>query len=267
MSRAFSPGQAITTGQSVGTLDYVAPEQIEGIDLDGRTDQYSLACTGFELLCGAPPFGQDQGLTLMYAQLYAPAPAATARRDLPEAVDRVLGTALAKRPADRYPSCGAFADELRAALGLRAVDLTEPDPHEPGRPPSQPSPPASAARARRPARGPAIPGPGGLPDPCWPPRRRRPSNSPSCRIARSGQPQLPRQLPRPASLSCRARPICRDRPCSASPSRRTRPSCRRTRPSRHVGSVRVHHIACDAIACYAAARHAITGRRVASRQA
>jgi serine/threonine protein kinase len=133
MSRAFSPDQAIATGQLVGTLDYVAPEQIEGVDIDGRTDQYSLACTGFELLCGAPPFGQDQGLTLMYAQLYAPPPAASARRDLPEAVDRVLGTALAKRSADRYPSCGAFADELRAALGLRSVDLAEPGPHEPGR--------------------------------------------------------------------------------------------------------------------------------------
>ncbi|MFY9927090.1 MAG: serine/threonine-protein kinase, partial [Streptosporangiaceae bacterium] len=134
MSRAFSPDQAIATGQLVGTLDYVAPEQIEGVDIDGRTDQYSLACTGFELLCGAPPFGQDQGLTLMYAQLYAPAPAASARRDLPEAVDRVLGRALAKRPADRYPSCGAFADDLRAALGLQSVDLEAPDPHEPGRP-------------------------------------------------------------------------------------------------------------------------------------
>ena len=126
MSRAFSPTQAIATGQLVGTLDYVAPEQIEGTDLDGRTDLYSLACTGFELLCGAPPFGQDQGLTLMYAQLYAPAPAATGRRDLPEAVDRVLSTALAKRPADRYPSCGAFAEDLRSALGLRGVELAEP---------------------------------------------------------------------------------------------------------------------------------------------
>ncbi len=77
MSRAFSPDQAIATGQLVGTLDYVAPEQIEGVDIDSRTDQYSLACTGFELLCGSPPFGQDQGLTLMYAQLYAPAPAAS----------------------------------------------------------------------------------------------------------------------------------------------------------------------------------------------
>src|ERR1700761_6038132 len=141
MSRAFSPTAAIENGQLVGTLDYVAPEQIEGTDLDGRTDLYSLACTGFELLCGAPPFGQDQGLTLMYAQLYAPAPAATGRRDLPDAVDRVLSTALAKRPADRYPSCGAFAEDLRSALGLRGVELAEP-----------PEPAKTGSRA------PAVPG-------------------------------------------------------------------------------------------------------------
>jgi len=153
MSRAFSPRQAIATGQLVGTLDYVAPEQIEGIDLDGRTDQYSLACTGFELLCGAPPFGQDQGLTLMYAQLYAPAPAATARRDLPEAVDRVLGTALAKRAADRYPSCGVFAQELRSALGLNAVDLAEP---------AEPRAPARSGAAGT-----------GAPPGTWPPSRAR----------------------------------------------------------------------------------------------
>jgi serine/threonine protein kinase len=128
MSRAFPPGQIVATGQS-GAFDYTAPEQIEGHALDGRADLYSLACTGFELLCGTPPFGQDQGPTLMYAQLYAPPPAATASRaDLPAAVDLVLATALNKNPADRYPSCGQFAEELRAALGLSPGELTGPPP-------------------------------------------------------------------------------------------------------------------------------------------
>ena len=72
MSKAFSSEQIIAMGELAGTLDYAAPEQIEGPALDGRADLYSLACTGFELLCGGPPFGQDQGLTLMYAQLYVP---------------------------------------------------------------------------------------------------------------------------------------------------------------------------------------------------
>jgi Protein kinase domain len=116
LSRSGPPGQIITAGQ-VEPLDYAAPEQIEKQDLDGRADLYSLACAGFELLCGTPPFGQDQGLTLMYAQLYAPPPQATARRpDLPAAVDSVLAAALAKNPADRYQTCGQFAEALHAAL-------------------------------------------------------------------------------------------------------------------------------------------------------
>jgi len=139
MSTAFPPDQIVATGQFTGTLDYIAPEQIEGHALDGRADLYSLACTAFELLCGTPPFGQEQGPTLMYAQLYAPPPAATASRaDLPAAVDLVLAKALNKNPADRYPSCTQFAEELRAALGL--------SPGEPAGPP--------------PSRSPARPGPG-----------------------------------------------------------------------------------------------------------
>jgi serine/threonine protein kinase len=119
MHREWSPDGIITAAHSAGTLDYVAPEQIEGRAIDGRADLYSLACAGFELLCGTSPFGQDQGLTVMYAQLYAPPPPATARRpDLPTAVDLVLATALAKNPADRYATCGQFAEELRTALGL-----------------------------------------------------------------------------------------------------------------------------------------------------
>ena len=119
MRRDWSPDEIITAVRSAGTLDYVAPEQIEGRALDGRADLYSLACAGFELLCGTAPFGQDQGLTVMYAQLYAPPPPATARRpDLPAAVDVVLATALAKNPADRYATCGQFAEELCTALGL-----------------------------------------------------------------------------------------------------------------------------------------------------
>ena len=119
MRRDWSPEEIMTAAHSAGTFDYVAPEQIEGRALDGRADLYSLACAGFELLSGTAPFGQDQGLTVMYAQLYAPPPAATARRpDLPAAVDVVLAKALAKNPADRYATCGQFAEELRTALGL-----------------------------------------------------------------------------------------------------------------------------------------------------
>ena len=118
MSKVFTPGQVIAAEQAGGSLDYLAPEQIEGHPVDGRADLYSLACTGFELLCGITPFGPDQGQTLMYAQIYADPPAASERRaGLPTAVDSVLAIGLAKDPVDRYQSCGRFAEELSAALG------------------------------------------------------------------------------------------------------------------------------------------------------
>jgi serine/threonine protein kinase len=149
MSQTFPPGQVIAADQAAGMLDYLAPEQIEGRAAHGRTDQYSLACAGFEFLCGTPPFGPDQGQTLMYAQIYADPPAASARRaGISAAVDSVLATALAKDPADRYPSCGRFAEELRAALRLRPGEpadlLRSPAPHGNG-PVSGPRP-ASAGR-------------------------------------------------------------------------------------------------------------------------
>jgi serine/threonine-protein kinase len=131
MGRDLSAGEIIAAGHREA-LDYLAPEQIQGRALDGRADLYSLACAGFELLCGTPPFGPDQDLTVMYAQLYAAPPAAAARRpDLPAAVDLVLATALAKNPAARYPTCGQFAEELRTALGLLPGEPD--DQHSPGR--------------------------------------------------------------------------------------------------------------------------------------
>jgi Protein kinase domain len=149
MSRSSPSSEIIAAGQ-VEPLDYAAPEQIERHEIDGRADLYSLACSGYELLCGTPPFGQDQGLTLMYAQLYAPPPSAAAQRpDLPSAVDAVLATALAKNPEDRFATCGQFAEALRTALGSSDYASAAP-----------PVPPAAAAAAAgAAAAGPAVPVP------------------------------------------------------------------------------------------------------------
>jgi serine/threonine protein kinase len=115
------------TGQFMGTLDYMAPEQIEGRPVDGRADQYALACTAFEMLAGQPPFKRDQGLAVMWAQVNAPVPSLHALRpDLPAAVDQVMARALAKAPDDRYPSCMSFARALAAALGLGGGQTGEP---------------------------------------------------------------------------------------------------------------------------------------------
>lgn len=111
------------TGTFLGTLDYISPEQIEGKPVDGRADEYALACAAFELLTGTPPFQRDEAMAVMYAQLSEPPPALTSRRhDLSPAVDAVFAKALAKTPADRYASCRDFSDALREACGIRPYD-------------------------------------------------------------------------------------------------------------------------------------------------
>ena len=97
----------------------MAPEQMEGRPVDGRADQYALACAAFELLAGAPPFHREEAVAVMYAHASEPPPSLrSGRPDLPLAADRVLARALAKASGDRYASCCEFAGALREALGL-----------------------------------------------------------------------------------------------------------------------------------------------------
>ena len=110
-------------GQFLGTPDYAAPEQISGGTVDGRADQYALACVAYTLLAGSVLFKREVPMAVLYAHVSAPPPpVTTARPELPAAVNDVLARALAKNPADRYGSCGAFAGSLRAALGLEPYD-------------------------------------------------------------------------------------------------------------------------------------------------
>ena len=110
-------------GQFLGTPDYAAPEQISGRDVDGRADQYALACVAYTLLSGTVLFRREVPMAVLYAHLSVPPPRLTvARPELPDAVNQVLARALAKEPDDRYDSCGAFADALREALDLEPYD-------------------------------------------------------------------------------------------------------------------------------------------------
>jgi serine/threonine protein kinase len=119
--RSEATSNLTITGQLVGTLDYLAPEQVEGGSVDGRADVYSLGCAAFEMLSGTPPFKRDQGLAVLWAQLSAAPPALTNwRPDLPPAIDQVIARALAKAPGDRYDTCLGFASSLQGACGLRA---------------------------------------------------------------------------------------------------------------------------------------------------
>ncbi|WP_307787329.1 serine/threonine-protein kinase [Streptomyces musisoli] len=107
-----------SAGEFVGTLDYVAPERIAGRPVDGRSDQYSLACVVHETLAGAPPFRRADHLELLWAHQYDPPPALSKDRpDIPGEVDEVLRRALAKIPDDRYDTCLEFVAALRGAVG------------------------------------------------------------------------------------------------------------------------------------------------------
>ncbi|MFE2284313.1 serine/threonine-protein kinase [Streptomyces sp. NPDC059443] len=103
-----------SVGQFVGTLDYVAPEQISGKPVDGRCDVYSLGCVVYETLAGGPPFQRDDDMALLWAHQYDPPPPVSSRRPgLPAGVDEVLARALAKSPEDRWGSCLEFTGALR----------------------------------------------------------------------------------------------------------------------------------------------------------
>jgi len=142
------------TGMFMGTPDYCAPEQITGRPVDGRTDQYALACVAYNLLTGTVPYQREETIATLFAHVRDPMPSARARRaELSPAVDAVLGKATAKAQQDRYASCGEFA----AALGeaLRSPVATpdpslggyQPIPYQPVSPyqPQSPTPPGTTA--------------------------------------------------------------------------------------------------------------------------
>jgi predicted Ser/Thr protein kinase len=104
------------TGQWVGTVDYAAPEQILGEPTDARSDVYALGCLAFQGLTGTPPF-QGAPAARLFAHMHEPPPSASAARpELDPEVDATLARALAKKPADRFPSAGDLGRALAAAL-------------------------------------------------------------------------------------------------------------------------------------------------------
>jgi serine/threonine-protein kinase len=117
--RLADQGAVSDDGQLMGTVDYVAPEQIAGEHVDGRADQYSLGCLMYECLTGEPPFARESDVAALYAHLEEPAPTVTEKRpDLPGAIDSVIATALAKSPDERYATCRELVTTARQALGI-----------------------------------------------------------------------------------------------------------------------------------------------------
>src|ERR1700722_11340517 len=105
------------TGTVMGTIEYMAPEQVKGEQVDGRADQFALGVVAYRMLTGGTLYGDQSMGTVAYKIVNeAPAPVRSRNSRLPAGVDPVLAKALAKAPDDRYRSCSEFADALAGAL-------------------------------------------------------------------------------------------------------------------------------------------------------
>ncbi|MDP2577744.1 MAG: serine/threonine-protein kinase [Candidatus Palauibacterales bacterium] len=114
IAKALSANTTLTdTGAVIGTPQYMAPEQYEGVDVDGRADQYSLAVVGYQLLCGHCPFESESMKELLYRHLFSPPrPVNATRPETPMPLRDAIHKALSKDRADRFDTM----DDFKAAI-------------------------------------------------------------------------------------------------------------------------------------------------------
>src|SRR5439155_1213360 len=111
------PSPETHTLATIGTPTYMSPEQSSGVSMDGRSDQYSLACVVYEMLTGQPPFSGPTGdSVLLQHRTLDPRPVTALRPTAPGYLSQALARALAKNPADRYPGMAAFGDAISSTL-------------------------------------------------------------------------------------------------------------------------------------------------------
>src|SRR5690349_9064445 len=114
---AASRSGLTATGEFMGTVDYISPEQIKARPVDGRADIYSLGCVLYECLTGRVPFSKDINAAVIWAHVEEmPTAPSSVQPTLPPSIDHALAKALAKDPADRYATCRELVAAVRAAL-------------------------------------------------------------------------------------------------------------------------------------------------------
>lgn len=119
-------GGVTATGMVVGTVDYMAPEQIKGDPVDARTDVYALGCLLYQALTGRVPYERDSDMAKMFAHASQPPPSVSASlSDAPLALDEVVTRAMAKDPAERFSSAGELGRAARAAVGVDEMPSAE----------------------------------------------------------------------------------------------------------------------------------------------
>jgi serine/threonine-protein kinase len=122
LAKDLAAGTLTASNQLLGTVDYIAPEQIEGNEVDTRADVYALGGVLFECLAGQPAFRRDTPVATVWAHVHEnPQSLSECRPELPAEIDEVMTKALAKSPAERYASCSELIAGARAALGVSAA--------------------------------------------------------------------------------------------------------------------------------------------------
>jgi serine/threonine protein kinase len=116
--KSSSAAQFTRTGAWVGTVDYVAPEQIRGERIDARSDIYSLGCVLYQLISGKVPFDRDSEVSKIFAHLNEPPPSLGPASPL---LDEVIQKAMAKDPNARYASAGDLGRAAVAAVQMRSI--------------------------------------------------------------------------------------------------------------------------------------------------
>ena len=123
IARAVRVSRMTKTGAVVGTAEYMAPEQVQALSVDSRSDQYSLGIVAYQMLAGQVPFQSDSTMALLYKVVHEPPPPLTGHRpDLPTGLGTVIERALTKEPGGRYPTVSAFVAALEQALAGAPVE-------------------------------------------------------------------------------------------------------------------------------------------------
>jgi serine/threonine-protein kinase len=117
LTKAREAAKLTRPGVWMGTLEYIAPEQIRGAEVTSAADRYSLGAMAYEVLTGRTPFQREDRTVLLFAHLHdIPPPPSMFRPELGVATDEILGHAMAKSPEERYPTSMAMVDALALAL-------------------------------------------------------------------------------------------------------------------------------------------------------
>ena len=161
IARSSKDGSLTSTGTTLGSLNYMPPEQVRGEAADARSDIYSFGVTLYEMLTGKLPFRGDSQYSMMTAHLNEnPPEPITLRADIPNGLNQIIMMAMAKDPANRFQTADAFRNALKSvpvsAMPSSHTTMTPTPSHSnqttligtplPGRTPTIPTPPRAARR-------------------------------------------------------------------------------------------------------------------------